>query len=44
MKKIDSVLTSKIYEVKHQYPAIRKFKQRIDTVKKELNKDIVRHK
>lgn len=44
MKKMDTVLTSKIYEMKRNYPVIREFGQRMDTVKKELNKDVPKHK
>lgn len=39
MKKIGAVLTGKIYEVKRQYPAVREFEKRMNTVKKELNRD-----
>lgn len=44
MKKVDTVLTNKIYEMKRNYPVIREFTQRMNTVKKELNKDISKHK
>lgn len=44
MKKIGAALTGKIYEVKRQYPVIREFGQRMSTVKKELNRDTVKHK
>lgn len=39
MRKIGTVLTGKIYEVKRSYPSIRELTQRMNTVKKELNKE-----
>ena len=44
MKKIDTVLTGKIYEMKRNYPVVREFEQRMDTDKKELNKDVPKRK
>lgn len=38
MKKICCMLMGKIYEVKRQYPIIRKLGERMHTIKKELNK------
>lgn len=33
-----------MYEVKRQYPVIREFENRMNVVKKELNRDNVKHK
>lgn len=44
MKKIGTVLTGKVYEIKCQYPCIRKLEKRLHVVKRELNRDCARHK
>lgn len=40
MKKLASVMTGKIYAAKRQYPMLEQFGKRMDTVKKELNKNV----
>ncbi|MDD6072247.1 MAG: hypothetical protein PUC12_15765 [Clostridiales bacterium] len=39
MKKIGLHLSGKLYEVKKQYPAVKEFGKRMDSVKSELNKN-----
>ncbi len=39
MKKMNSVLSGKLYAVRRQYPAFAQFEKGITAVKKELNKD-----
>ena len=39
MGKMSFMLTGKLYEAKRQYPMLVQFEIRINTVKKELNKD-----
>lgn len=39
MKKMNSVLSGKLYAVRRQYPAIVQIEKGVNTVKKELNKD-----
>lgn len=39
MKKINAILTGKIYAVKRQYPTLAQLEKRMDTVRKELNKE-----
>lgn len=38
MKKIGLRLSGKLYEVKTQYPAVKEFGKRMESVKRELNK------
>lgn len=39
MRRINTTITGKLYEVKRQYPSVHQFLKRMETVKKELNKD-----
>lgn len=39
MKKMCCALTGKLYEMKHQYPALIKLERKMDVVKRELNKE-----
>ena len=39
MNKICCALTGKLYEMRHQYPALVKFEKKMDVVKRELNKN-----
>lgn len=39
MGKMSFTLTGKLYEMKRQYPVLIQFEKRMNTVKKELNKD-----
>lgn len=38
MKKLGLQISGKLYEVKKQYPAVKEFGKRMNTVKKELNR------
>ena len=38
MKKIGLQLSGKVYEVKRQYPVVKEFGKRMESVKRELNK------
>lgn len=40
MKRINSVVTGRVYAAKRQYPMLEQLEKRLNTVKKELNKDI----
>lgn len=37
LKKLGVCFSGKLYEVKRQYPVVREFSHRMNTVKKELN-------
>lgn len=40
MKRIDAMVSGKLYEVKRQYPIIKEFVKGMCTVEKELNRDM----
>lgn len=40
MKNLNCQFSGKLYAVKRQYPAIVQFEKRMDTVKRELNRDL----
>lgn len=42
MKKMNSVLSGKLYAVRRQYPAVVQIEKGMHTVKKELNRDRVK--
>lgn len=44
MKKFECLISSKAYEIKKRHPAFLQFGKRMDTVKKELNKDFCKKK
>lgn len=39
MKRINSIMTGRVYAAKRQYPVLTQMEKRINTVKKELNKE-----